>query len=263
MRLPGNIDLAMALTVWRRNVMVYRHTWKANILPNFFEPLLYLVGMGVGLGAYVGESVGGTNYLTFIAPGLVAASAMNGAVFETTYNMFVKMRFGRIYDAYLGTPASIEDVAFGELMWAVTRAMIYGVAFLSIVAAMSLFGVPLLTSPWALLLPFELILIGAVFSLIGQVFTAMIKSIDLYSYFYTLGITPLFLFSGIFFPTERFPYGDTIAWFTPLYHGVHLARGLATGVLDLSHAVDAVWMLTICVILVAITPRLMRRAMVK
>ena len=91
MRLPGDIDLRLAGAVWMRNLTVYRHTWWTNILPNFFEPLLYLIGMGIGLGFYVGEEMGGESYLVFIAPGLMAAAAMNGATFETTYNMFVKL----------------------------------------------------------------------------------------------------------------------------------------------------------------------------
>ena len=104
----------MAVAVWRRNAAVYRHTWIKNILPNFFEPLLYLVGMGVGLGAYLQGELDGTSYITFIAPGLMAAAAMNGATFETTYNMFVKLHFGRLYDAFLCTPATLEDIAFGS-----------------------------------------------------------------------------------------------------------------------------------------------------
>ena len=119
--------------------------------------------------------------------------------------MFVKMTFAKLYDAYLSTPAQIQDVAFGELMWATTRALIYGVAFLIVIAVMSAAGYPLLTSPWALAMPLALALIGATFALIGELFTSIIEQIDLYSYYYTLWLTPLFLFSGIFFPVSRFP----------------------------------------------------------
>ena len=259
MRLPGDIDLHMALAVWWRNATVYRRTWLKNILPNFFEPLLYLVGMGLGLGFYVGEGISGQDYIAFIGPGLLASAAMNGAVFEVTYNLFIKLNFDRLYDAYLCTPAQIQDVAAGELMWAVTRASIYGAGFLIVLAAMGLVGYPILTSPFALLMPLGVMLIGACFGLIGMWFSTFIRTIDLYSYFYTLFITPLFLFSGIFFPVERFPYGAEIAWFTPLYHGVRLMRGLATGELTPAVGVSVVWLVALSLILMAIVPGRMRR----
>ena len=255
------VDPQMVWAVWYRNAAVYRHTWLKNILPNFFEPLLYLVGMGLGLGAYLqGGQEGAAGYIAFIAPGLMAASAMNGATFEVTYNMFIKMHFAGLFEAYRTTPATIEDIVAGELMWAITRAMFYGVAFLVILGGLTLFaGYPILTSPWALLLPLEIALVGLVFALIGTVFTALIRTIDLYSYYYTLFITPLFLFSGIFFPTDRFPYGDEIAWCTPLYHAVRLARGLAQGPLESAHLVSFVWMVAFAGALYALAPRLMRR----
>jgi lipooligosaccharide transport system permease protein len=247
-----------------RNFTVYRHTWRANILPNFFEPLLYLLGMGIGLGAYLQGGVDGRAYLAFIAPGLMASAAMNGASFETTYNIFVKMNFARLYDAFLTTPAEIEDIVLGELLWAVTRALLYGVAFLIVLAGFTLLGgFPILTSPAAALLPLALALTGALFAGLGLVFTAKIESIDLYSYYYTLFLTPLFLFSGIFFPVDRFPHGAAIAWFTPLFHAVRLSRGLAQGPLGLEHAVDAFWMAAAAALLLAWAPRLMRGRMVR
>lgn len=263
MRLPGDIDLAMALAVWRRNLTLYRRTWVMNILPNFFEPLLYLVGMGVGLGAYLGEDVGGVSYVAYIAPGLMAAAAMNGAVFETTYNMFIKMNFQRVYDAYLGTPAQIQDIAFGELMWATTRATVYGFTFMLVVAALSFGGMNIFVSWWALLIPFALIATGTLFGAIGAVFTSLIKTIDLYSYFYTLFLTPLFLFSGIFFPVSRFPGGEEIAWCTPLYHAVRVVRSMAQGTVDGSTLASIAWILIATVLLYSIVPGRMRRLLAR
>ena len=112
----GPVNLRLAWAVWMRNYTVYRRTWLMNILPNFFEPLLYLVGMGIGLGAYVNEGMTGASYIAFIAPGLMASAAMNGATFETTFNTFVKLHFGKLYDAYLGTPAEPEDIVAGEAL---------------------------------------------------------------------------------------------------------------------------------------------------
>lgn len=258
----GQIDLRIAWAVWMRNLTVYRRTWVMNILPNFFEPLLYLVGMGIGLGAYLEQGLEGRAYIAYIGPGLMAAAAMNGASFETTYNVFVKMNFMRLYDAYLTTPATIQDVAFGELLWAMTRALIYGIGFLAILGALTLAGYPILTSPWAAALPLALALTGAAFALVGLLFTSLIGTIDLYSYYFTLFLTPLFLFSGIFFPVARFPCGEEIAFFTPLYHAVRLTRGLAQGPVGAEHAISAAWLLTLTAALLVAVPRRLRRRMI-
>ena len=126
-----------ALAVWRRNFAMYRRSWALNILPNFFEPLLYLVSMGVGVGAYITE-MGGSSYLAFLAPGLVAVAAMNGASFEVTYNAFVRLNFEKTYESMLTTPILPDDVLAGEVLWAVTRASIYGGAFLVVVTGWGL-----------------------------------------------------------------------------------------------------------------------------
>jgi len=139
------VSLPYALAVWRRNLALYRRTWKLNLLPNFFEPLLYLVSVGVGVGAYISE-MGGTSYVAFLAPGLVAVAAMNGASFEVTYNAFVRMNFEKTYESMLTTPIQPEDVLAGEVLWAVTRALIYGGIFWLVVAALGL--APL---PWSML----------------------------------------------------------------------------------------------------------------
>ncbi|ACY16625.1 ABC transporter permease [Haliangium ochraceum] len=254
----GDIDLGMAWAVFRRNAAEYRRTWITSLVPNFFEPLLYLVGMGLGLGYYLSGGMEGQSYLAFIAPGLTASAAMNGASFETTYNMFVRMSYARLYDAYLSTPAQVEDVAVGEAMWASARALLYGAVFLLVSAGMGLFGYRLMSGPGVALMPLALLLIGATFALIGQLFTSFIRHIDLYSYYFTLWLTPLFLFSGIFFPVERFPAGESIAWFTPLYHAVRLCRGLMQGPLDEAAGVSALWMLVVCALLLRLVPARLR-----
>ena len=221
------VSLPSALRIWQRNLWVYRDRWLYALLPNFFEPLFYLLGMGVGLGFYVaagGEF--GPSYIAFIAPGLVAASAMNGASFETTYNTFVKLHFARLYDAYIATRVNMEDVAVGELLWAVTRALLYGGIFLLITL---FFDTPL---TWRVLLALPAIsLVGYCFAGIGLAFTSVIPVIDVYSYYFTLFITPSFLFSDIFFPVaDRFPAAlVAVAEFTPLYRSVQLLRGIVMG----------------------------------
>ncbi len=268
MRLPGDIDTVMAWAVWQRNFTHYKHTWVLNILPNFFEPLLYLVGMGIGLGAYVesapeGQAAFQGGFLAFVGQGLLAAAAMNGATFEATYNMFIKLNFSGVYDAYLCTPAQIQDIAFGELLWGVTRSLIYGVGFGVVLGGLTLCGYPIITSWWALALPAAVIGIATMFGLIGQWFTSKAKVIDLYSYYYTLWLTPLFLFSGIFYPVEKFPFGAEVAWWTPLYHSVRLCRDLCTGHVSMTTAMDGAWIAVVIAVLLRVVPRAMRKRVVR
>lgn len=254
------VDLVSALRVWQRNLWVYRDRWFYGLLPNFFEPVFYLLGMGVGLGYYVttgGEF--GQGYLAYIAPGLVAASAMNGASFETTYNVFVKMHFGKYYDAVVTTRVNMEDAAVGELLWAVTRSLIYGGIFLLITL---FFDSPV---TWRLVPAVgALALVGFCFSAIGLAFTSIIDIIDVYSYYFTLFITPSFLFSGIFFPVEeRFPSAlVAVAQVTPLYRSVHLVRGTVNGVGE-NLWLDVVYLVAVGVALSAFAVWRMRKRVIR
>ncbi|HLF23283.1 MAG TPA: hypothetical protein VI565_05105, partial [Burkholderiales bacterium] len=128
-----DVRLRSAWRLWQRSATIYRRTYKFNILPNFFEPFFYLLAMGLGLGAYLTQ-LRGVDYIDFIAPGLAASSAMFGASFEVTYNAFVKMNFGKVYDAIGTTPLTPEDIALGELLWATTRAVLYGTFFIVVAA---------------------------------------------------------------------------------------------------------------------------------
>jgi len=218
--MSGAVSLPHALAVWRRNAAMYRRTWKLNLLPNFFEPLLYLASIGIGVGSYV-SSMGGVSYVQFLAPGLVAVAAMNGATFEVTYNVFVRMNFEKAYDAMLTTPVQPDDVLAGELLWALTRACIYGGCFLLVIAALGLcsFASLLLTLP---MIPLG----GLLFASLGLAFSLRVPAIDVFNFYFTLFLTPLFLFSDVFFPlAERLPvWGQWLAEALPLLHPVRLAR---------------------------------------
>jgi lipooligosaccharide transport system permease protein len=230
-----------------------------NILPNFFEPLIYLLAMGFGLGAYIRQEMGGLSYLAFITPGLIVASAMNGASFETTYNIFVKMHFGRTYHAITATPVNIEDAMLGEFFWAVTRGMVYGVAFAVVVG---LFGL-LPGLSWLLIVP-VMLLTAVLFAACGLCFTSFIRVIDLYSFYYTLFLTPMFLFSGIFFPLDRMPpWVGTVAWTFPLTHCVTLARAaIHGGQSALQMAGDVAWVLVAAAALLGLAISRIRKAYV-
>ncbi len=257
LRVP-DVRPGAAWRLWQRNAAIYRRTYKLNMVPNFFEPLLYLVAMGLGLGLYVRE-IDGVPYLDFIAPGLVAVSAMNGASFEVTYNTFVKLHFGKVYDAVLATPLSAEDIGLGELLWATTRAVIYGVVFLVIAAG---FGV--VHSPLAVLAPLAMALIGLMFGVIGLGFSAAIPLIDYFTYYWTLFLTPMFLFSGVFFPLDRLPgWVQAVAWFMPLQQAVQLMRALVlTGRADEALAAGA-WIVIVTAILLPLPLNLLRARLVR
>ncbi len=221
------------LAVWRRSWTLYGRTWKYTIFPNFFEPVFYLTAIGIGVGAYITE-MAGKSYIAFLAPGLLCVSAMHGASFEVTYNLFVRMHFEKAYDAMLTTPIEPDDILIGEVLWALTRASIYGGGFFVVAA---LFGlVPL---PQGLLALVLIPLSGLLFASIGLVFTLRIPSIDLFSFYFTLFMTPLFLFSGVFFPLEErlAPPWLQVAEILPLVHPVRLARA----VFDWRFGWRAVW----------------------
>jgi lipooligosaccharide transport system permease protein len=244
-------------SVWRRNAHVFSKLWRGALLPTFLDPFFYLLAIGFGLGTYV-ASINGVPYEDFIAPGLIASAAMWSAAFETTYNVYFRMNELRYYDNVLSTPVEVQDLVAGDLAWSATRSTLYGTVVLVVVAA---FG--LISSPWAILIPALVLIGGLCFSVIGYAFTSLIPKIDLYSYFFTLGVTPMFLFSGIFFPFDRLPgWVEVVAWFTPLYHLVEITRGLATGSDAQDIVVSAVWLLVVSVALFAIPVRAVRRRLV-
>ncbi|MBI2345502.1 MAG: ABC transporter permease [Deltaproteobacteria bacterium] len=211
--------------VWWRNFHFYRHSWYLNVLPNFFEPLLYLLALGLGLGWYVRE-IHGIAYVVYLTPALIMMATINGASFEATWNIYVRMNRDRRYDAILTTPVNEHEIVCGELLWAITRATLYGLAFL-IVAA--LFGlVTSLTVLWLLpLIP----LTGYLLATIGMSYAMWIPTMDLFGFYWTCFMTPMFLLSDTFFPiADRLPsWAVAIAQVTPILHCVQLARAASLG----------------------------------
>ena len=253
-----DVSPRLAGRMWLRNAVLFRRGWRLFVLPNFFEPVLYLLSIGLGLGLYIGQEIMGVDYVVFIAPGLAAGAAMNGAVFEATYNVYVKMRFALLYDAVITTPLEPEDVAAGELAWAVTRSVMYGVAFLVVMAVLGY-----VRSPLALLAPIGVALIGFLFGALALIVTAVIPRMELYSYFFTLFITPMFLFSGIFFPIDQLPAAaQPVAWFTPLHHGVELLRALCLTGNVVAAAGHTLWLAVVAALLYPPAMNLFRRRLV-
>ena len=238
--LPVGPSRRRSVHVIERNALAYRRMWYV-FLTGFFEPLLYLLSIGVGVGALVGRLPGPggrpVTYEAFVAPGLLAAAAMNGSVFDTTFNFFVKYKYAGTYDAMLATPLGVGDVALGEVGWALLRGTVYAAAFLLTMAALGLVG-----SPWGVLAVPAAVLIGYAFAGLGLAATTWMRSFVDFD-FVNLALVPLFLFSATFFPLSRYPNG--VAWvvrLTPLYQGVNLERSLVLGDVRWTLLVPAVYL---------------------
>ena len=222
------MKLKRAFRVWQRHLTVYTKLYKSSIALNFVEPVLYLAALGLGLGAFV-QQINGVPYIQFIAPGIIASSSMFAAIYECTYGTYVRMTYQKTFDAILATPVNIDDLVAGELLWGATKSLLYGTI---IIIVISLFG--LVDSAFIVLAVPVLFITGLIFAEISVIFTAVVPGIDSFNYFYTLFMTPMFLFSGIFFPLDNLsPVVTKIAFFTPLYHLVNICRALASGNLSL------------------------------
>jgi lipooligosaccharide transport system permease protein len=209
-----------------RHARVYRHTWLV-LASGFFEPLFYLLSIGVGIGAlvgkvtYAGHSVG---FTSFVAPALLATSAMNGAIFDSTFNIFFRLKYAKLYDATLATPMRAGDVALGEIGWALIRGGLYALAFMVIMLALGL-----VHSVWAVLAIPVALLIGFAFAGAGMAATTFIRSWQDFEYV-TLATLPMFLFSATFYPLSVYPRPiQLVVDCTPLYQGIALLRGLTLG----------------------------------
>lgn len=246
-----------AFRVWQRNSMVYTKLYKSSIVLNFVEPTLYLIALGLGLGAFVKE-INGVPYINFIAPGIIASSSMFAATFECTYGTYVRMTYQKTFDAILATPVNLDDLVAGELMWAATKSTFYGAIIMIVI---SLFG--LVDSALIIFVIPVLFLSGLLFAVISMIFTAIVPGIDSFNYFYTLFMTPMFLFSGIFFPLNTLPpVVSKIAFFTPLYHLVNICRSLASGALSRITG-DIIWIFVVVILLAPCSFRLMRKRVIK
>lgn len=247
-----------AYTVWQRNKDVFMKDIKLNFLPPFIEPLLYLVALGFGLGRFV-ESIDGVPYAKFIAPALIAISVMYAAFFECSYSSYVRMYYQKTFDAIIATPVTIEDVIAGELLWGATRSMVNATVMIPVIA---LFG--LIDIRYALLIiPFTF-LGGLLFGAIGMCFTAVTPNIMSINYPVLLFITPMFLFSGTFFPLNALP--EPIQYFAiaflPLTHIVNGIRLIGYGTLEPVILFDLAWIVVVCAVLLVLSINMMRKRLI-
>jgi lipooligosaccharide transport system permease protein len=240
-----------------RNLQAYRHAWLV-LLSGMFEPLFYLFSVGVGVAQLVGtvELPGGraVSYTAFIAPGMLAASAMNGAIYDVTFNVFFKLKYNKLYDAVLATPVTTADVAAGEIAWALMRGSFYSVSFFAVMLVMGLVG-----SWWAVLVLPAALLIGFAFAAVGMAATTFMRSWQDFEYV-TLTTLPMFLFSATFYPLSTYP--EPLRWLvqlSPLYHGAALVRELTTGTVSGASVLHVLVLAGLGVVGLAVTGRRLER----
>jgi lipooligosaccharide transport system permease protein len=248
----------LCLKVWRRNWDVFFKTYQVNFLPPFIEPVLYLVAIGFGLGMFVGE-INGVPYVNFIAPALLAISMMNAAFFECTYSSYVRMYYQKTFEAMIATPLSIDDVVTGELLWGATRSFIYSTVMLLVLALFGVVDLPLSL----FIIPFSF-LAGLLFACIAMCFTAITPGIDALNYPSFLFITPMFLFSGTFFPLAILPPAiQTLAViFLPLTQLVIITRSLTLSSLSPLFLYSLTWIILVTALCFVLSLRLMRKRLI-
>jgi lipooligosaccharide transport system permease protein len=238
--------------VVEHRAMQYRRTFRASITSTFLNPVLFLLAMGVGLGTYVDrsgtatEALGGLSYLQFLAPGLLAATTMQAAAFEATFPIMGGLTWMRTFHAMYATPLSPRDVVVGNLVWMTLRLTMIAAIF---VGVMAVFGAA--ASPLILLGIPAAVLTGMAFAAPIAAFSATQRTPEKFNAVFRFGITPLFLFSGTFFPISNLPAAiQPIAWLSPLWHGVELSRGLALGTIGADPVRAAIHVVVLTAILV-------------
>ncbi|RNI15687.1 ABC transporter permease [Methanohalophilus sp. RSK] len=246
------------LKVWMRNRDVFMTTLKVNFLPPLVEPILYLFALGFGLGNYINE-IEGVPYTKFIAPALISVSMMFAGFYECTFGSYVRMYYQKTFDAIIVTPLNIDEVIAGELLWGATRGVINASIILPI---LSIFG--LAVYPHSLLvIPFAF-LAGLMFSCIAMCFTAITPNINSLTYPSILLITPMFLFSGTFFPLSLLP--ETVQYIAlailPLAHIVIVVRSLMSGIIEASLLLNIAWMLGATLLVFLLSINLMKKRLI-
>ena len=230
--LPTGMYAGRARVMVERSMLVNRRAWLA-VVSGFCEPLFYLFAMGVGFGRLVGDVAGPggepTDYVAYVAPALLAASAMNGAVYDATFNIFFKFKYAKLYDAMLATPLGPLDIAIGEIAWALLRGGMYAFGFLVV-----MLGMGLIASPWAVLALPAALFIAFSFAAIGMACATFMRSWQDFE-LVQLALMPMFLFSTTFFPLAVYPAQVQVGvQCLPLYHAIEIMRALCTGFVDVS-----------------------------
>ena len=248
-----------AVRMVQRNALVYRRVWRGSVFSSFVQPTLFLLAMGIGLGAMIDSGAAdlpyGVTYAAFLAPGLLAAAAMQAAGFESSYPVLGKMTWFHNYEAITATPMRVVDLVLGELSWVALRLTTIAAAF---VVVMTAFGIP--RSPRVLLAVPAAVLTGLAFAAPIMAYAATLKTSANFNILFRFIITPLFLFSGVFFPVRRLPdVLERAAQFTPLFHGVELVRGVTLELPLQSWPLHVAYLAAFCGVGIACALRTFRR----
>jgi lipooligosaccharide transport system permease protein len=249
------------LRVWWRNVIVYRQIWKVNFLVPLLEPAFYILAFGLGFRTLVGNiRYAGLNltYTQFIAPALIATAVMWNSFFETTYGSFVRMIYQKTFDAMMATPLSLEEVILAEVIWSATKAAVAAAIMLVVLSPFGFIALP--SGLLVILLSF---LGGIAFGAIGMFFTGIVRSIDMFNLPVFLFVTPLFLFSGTFFPVSGLPaWAQKVSFAFPLYHLVELTRLFSNGRMEAAPVLSICYLLLFSVVFLKLAMRAMRRRLI-
>ncbi len=249
------------ILVWNRNMVVYRKIWFVNFLVPLLEPIMYLAAFGIGLSALIHKvSYQGTpvSYVLYIAPALVAITIMYNAFFENTYASFVRMYYQKTFDAMMTTPLSLEDIIAGEIFWGATKSVIAAAIVLGVITCFGLVSFP----SGLLVLPVSF-LGGLAFGTVGMIFTGLTPTIDMYNLPIFLFITPMFLFSGTFFPTSTLPgWAQKLALALPLTHVVNLCRAFFLGKTSLGLAWSVLYITAMFILLFPVALIVMRKRLI-
>ena len=243
--------------LWLRHAVALRRIWKVATTWYLVEPAVALVAVGFGIGRLVQEVDGGMRYAVFVAPGIIMASAMLHAVFECSWAVFYRINDG-FYETVLTAPVTVTELALGDVAWAMTRAILATVSVGLVAVA---FG--WITSPWAVGMLLPAVLVGMVIGALGLIFAALSPNTHTLSLVFTVVATPLYFFSGSFFPIAVLPDAlEPVAWLMPLTPGVHIAQGFAWGQLEIAHLWSALYMVGLTAVILPVSIFLLKRRMV-
>ncbi len=211
-------------SVWFRHMRVYTKNLLSNGFPPFLEPLIFLLGVGLGLGKYITEPMGGVKYIEFLGAGLLCTTAMFTAAFECSFGTFIRLEFEKVYDGMLAAPMTVNNLIVGELLWVGSKGFFFSFAVLCILAAFRIIALP-----YGLLAPLVGFLTGVMFGALSLLVTSFVKTINHFNFYFTGFISPIFFFSGVVFPVENLPpFVRPVAELVPLTHSVRLVRAVCT-----------------------------------
>ncbi len=226
-------------SVWYRHMRVYTKNILSNGFPPFLEPFIFLAGIGLGLGKYITEPMGGVRYIEFLGTGLLVTTAMFTSAFECSFGTFIRLEFEKVYDGMLAAPMTVNNLIVGEMIWAGTKGLFFSFAVLCILA---MFKIVVL--PYGLFAPLIGFLTGVMFSAISLLVTSFVKTINHFNFYFTGFISPMFFFSGVVFPIRNLPaFIRPVAELVPLTHSVRLVRAVCTSNYELTLLLDMIYII--------------------